>query len=172
MACGPLSGRPGGPTAGAQVPAPHPHVVGAPAPGPRGRGLHTHLGKQAGLEADDALSHLVVHNFHHRCGSLGGLLLYRPGCHHGHHLLLHHGGGGGRGGLFLHHRGLIGGLVGELYLGGHRTDAQKAGLASLQNLQRHIVPVQTQLGQTLGNGLVLILAGYFNKLQHDGALLP
>ena len=45
-------------------------------------------------------------------------------------------------------------------------DAQKAGLVPLQDLDRDIVPLQSQLGQAEGNGVIHRLASEFNRFQH------
>ena len=166
------------------------HLVRIPLPGDHGDSLHPHVLEQPGLEADDGGGHIAVCPLPfgsgiriglgrgpvHPGGGLGfglrfgggalragGLGLFRPG------------GGGGPGlgcGLRLGDGGLlVRGLVGELHLGGHGADAQKAGLAPLQDLHGHVVPVQAQIGQPLGDGLVLGLGGEFHVFQHETALL-
>ena len=47
----------------------------------------------------------------------------------------------------------------------------RRGLAPVQDLHGNVVTVQTQMGQALGNGLVLGLGGEFHIFQHETALL-
>ena len=165
------------------------HLVGVAVTGNHGGGLHPHVLEQPGLEADDGGRHVAVRLsapldggglgggsglFHtgrglgpglrlgRGLGSLGGLGLFGLG--RGGGLDLRRGGGDGGGRLVRR-------LVGELHLGGHGTDAQKAGLAPVQDLHGNVVTVQTQMGQALGNGLVLGLGGEFHIFQHETALL-
>ncbi len=77
--------------------------------------------------------------------------------------------GAGHGGLLhrrrLYRRWLLRRFIGDPHLGGACTDAQKSLLRPLQNFHGHIVPLQTQLGQGAGDGLVLGLAGDVNKFR-------
>ena len=89
------------------------------------------------------------------------------------------GGGPGLGGLFPDGLRLGGGRRGKDFLFRLRAvvhadfrragaEAQEAGLGPLQHLHGHVVPVQVQLGQGLGNGLVLVFARDINIVSHNG----
>ena len=139
------------------------HLVGVILHGDHRSGLHAHVGEQAGLELHDGLSHRILAGSGGRLGLLslgrgglgllrllfGGLSLFRR---RGGGLLLHRGSG----------RLLIGTLIGQLHFGRDGANAQKSGLAPLQDLHRDIVPLQTQLGKALGNGLIFGLCGDLN----------
>ena len=67
--------------------------------------------------------------------------------------------GGSRLFSLLFDHGLVGNLIGQLYLGGAAADAKETGLGALQHLHGDIVPGETELCEALLNGGVLILAG-------------
>ena len=93
-------------------------------------------------------------------------------------LLFLRGGGPGLGGLFPDGLRLGGGrrkdflfrlrAVVHANLCRAGAEAQEAGLGPLQHLHGHVVPVQVQLGQGLGNGLVLVFARDINIVSHNG----
>ena len=134
------------------------HLVGILLPGDQWGGLHPHVGEQAGLEAHNGLGNLIVLLRLLRGGDGAGVLILGRAL----------GDGAGRGGLGLR---LVLPLVGQPHPGRDGADAQKTGLAPLQDLHGHVVPGQPQLGQPLGDGLVLSLAGDFQILFHGKTLL-
>ena len=84
--------------------------------------------------------------------------------------------------FLLQHLGAVNGLLLRLGLGldrlrltvviadadrcGRAADAEEAGLRALEDLDGHIVALQTELLQCAADGLVLGLARHINKLDH------